>query len=173
MDLDGIPELRQFFIEKGTKKEYRKNEFFVRLGQNHHFAGFILKGGFRYIGYTSEGKEQIIGYSFENDFVASYSSLQIQQPSIIDAQAVGKSTVLLLTYEELDAFYDNCGITNFRSKVAETLLNDSSNRLLSLYCDSQEERYLKLIECCNLQTILYCSFNHYFRLFAECYLTFK
>ncbi len=146
MELEGIAELRQFFITKDTTREYGKNEFFMQRGQKHNHVGFILKGGFRYLGYTSEGKEQIVGYSFENDFVVSYSSFQIQQPSIIDAQAIRNSTVLLLTYEELNDFYDNCGIINFRSKIAETLLNDSSDRLLSLYCDSPEERYQKLIE---------------------------
>jgi len=85
MELEGIAELRQFFITKDTTREYGKNEFFMQRGQKHNHVGFILKGGFRYLGYTSEGKEQIVGYSFENDFVVSYSSFQIQQPSIIDA----------------------------------------------------------------------------------------
>ena len=146
MELEGIAELRQFFIAKNTTKEYGKNEFFMKRGQIHNHIGLILKGGFRYLSYTSDGKEQIVDYSFENDFVASYSSFQIRQPSAIDAQAVSASTVLLLTYEELNAFYDHCGFHHFRSKIAETLLNDSSNRLLSLYCDSPEERYQKLIE---------------------------
>ncbi|WP_321436849.1 Crp/Fnr family transcriptional regulator [uncultured Bacteroides sp.] len=146
MELEGIAELRQFFIAKGTTREYGKNEFFMQRGQKHNHLGFILKGGFRYLGYTSDGNGQIVGYSFENDFVASYSSFQTQQPSIIDAQSVSNSTVLLLTYEDIKAFYDNCGFTNLRSKVAEILLNDSNNRLLSLYCDSPEERYQKLIK---------------------------
>nr|WP_320038915.1 Crp/Fnr family transcriptional regulator [uncultured Bacteroides sp.] len=146
MELEGIAELRQLFISKGNTREYIKNEFFMQRGQKHNHLGFILKGGFRYLGYTSEGNEQIIGYSFENDFVASYSSFQTQQPSNIDAQAISNSTVLLLTYEDIKAFYDNCGFADLRSKVAETLLNDSNNRLLSLYCDSAEERYQNLIK---------------------------
>ena len=146
MELDGIAELRQFFTAKDSIKEYGKNEFFVQRGQKHNHIGFILKGGFRYLGNTSDGKEQIVGYSFENDFVVSYSSFQIQQRSVIDAQAISNSSVLLITYEELNAFYDKCGFINFRSKVAETLLNDISIRLLSLYCDSPEERYVKLID---------------------------
>jgi len=146
MELEGIAELRQFFIAKDIRKEYGKNEFFMQRGQKHNHVGLILKGGFKYLGYTSDGKEQIVDYSFENDFVAGYSSFQIQKPSIIDVQAISASIVLLLTYEELNAFYENCGFHDFRSKMAETLLNDSSNRLLSLYCDSPEERYQKLIE---------------------------
>jgi len=145
LELDGIAELGQFFIEKGTSREYAKNELFIHRGQNLNYIGFIVKGGFRYLGYSSEGKEQILGYSFENDFVVDYATFQIQKPPAIDAQSIKDSTVLVLTYDEFNAFYENCGIHNLRSKVAETLLYDVSTRLLSMYCDSPEERYTKLI----------------------------
>jgi CRP-like cAMP-binding protein len=146
MELDGIAELRQFFIDKGIAKEYGKNEFFIRRRQNQNYVGFVLEGGFRYLGYTSEGKDQILGYSFENDFVVDYATFQVQKPPVIDAQSIRSSTVLLLTYEEFNTFFENCNMINFRSKVAESLLNDISTRLLSMYCDSPEERYTKLID---------------------------
>jgi CRP-like cAMP-binding protein len=146
MELDGMTEIRQFFIGKGIAKEYGKNEFFIRRGQKNDYIGFVLEGGFMYLGYTSDGKEQIVGYSFENDFVVDYATFQMQELSIIDAQAIKSSIVLLLTNDELNAFFDNCSVTNFRSRVAEILLNGISKRLLSLYCDSPEERYTKLIE---------------------------
>jgi CRP-like cAMP-binding protein len=146
LELDGIAEAKKFFIGNGTAKEYRKNEFFMRRGQKHDHIGFILKGGFRYLGYTSGGKEQIVGYSFENDFVVDYGSFQIRKSAVVDAQAIKNSTVLLLTYDELNTFYDHCAGKNFRSEVAETLLEDIYGRLLSSYCDSPEERYLKLIK---------------------------
>ena len=146
MELDGIEELRKFFIEKGIPKEYGKNEFFMRRRQKQNQVGFIVKGGFRYLGYSSEGKEQIVGYSFENDFVVDYATFQLQKPPVIDAQSIRESRVLLLTFDKFNTFYQNCGIIDFRSKVAETLLNDISARLLSMYCDSPEERYTKLID---------------------------
>ncbi|MEZ5106932.1 MAG: Crp/Fnr family transcriptional regulator [Draconibacterium sp.] len=146
MGLDGIKELGQFFTDKGIVKEYRKNDFFTRRGLKNNYVGFILKGGFRYLGYTSEGKSQILGYSFENDFVVDYAKFQIKKKPVIDIQAIWDSTVLLLTYDELNYFFENCSVFNFRSTIAETLLNDISGRLLSMYCDSPEERYKKLID---------------------------
>jgi len=145
MEIDGIAALREFFIEKGSPKEYTKNEFFICKGQNHNFIGFILKGGFRYLGYSREGKEQILGYSFENDFVVDYATFQREKPPVIDVQSIENSKVMALSYDELNDFYRNCGVSELRSKVAESLLSDISNKLLSMYCDSPEERYTKLI----------------------------
>ncbi|TDN98948.1 CRP-like cAMP-binding protein [Sunxiuqinia elliptica] len=145
MELEGIVGMRQFFEREGILKECTKNEFFIQQGQHHSHIAFILKGGFRYLGYSSEGKEQIVGYSFENDFVVDYATFQIQEPPIIDAQSIKKSTILILPCDKLNTYFKNCGIPDLRSKVAETLLNDLVTRLLSMYCDSPEERYTKLI----------------------------
>jgi CRP-like cAMP-binding protein len=145
LELDGIEELRQVFIKKGITKEFKKNDFLVRRGQNHNPIGFILKGGFRYIGYSTDGKEQIVGYSFENDFAADYATFQMQQSPVIDVLAITECTVAILTYDELNEFFENCPIPLLRSQIAESLLNDIGMRLLSMYCDSPEERYTKLI----------------------------
>ncbi len=145
LELDGIGELRQVFIKKGITKEFKKNDFLVRRGQTHNPIGFILKGGFKYIGYSTEGREQIVGYSFENDFAADYATFQMQQSPVIDVLAITECTVAILTYDELNEFFEDCRIPLLRSQIAESLLNDISMRLLSMYCDSPEERYTKLI----------------------------
>jgi CRP-like cAMP-binding protein len=146
LDLDGIAELRQFFIEKGTTHDCQKNEFFMQQGQTQNYVGFILKGGFRYVRYTSEGTEQIVGYSFENDFVVDYGAFQVREPAFIGGQAIKHSTVLRITYDELNDFYDQCYSPNLRGRVSETFFEDIYGRLLSLYCDSPEKRYIRLIE---------------------------
>ena len=148
LELDGIEELRQVFIEKGTTKEFKKNDFFIRRGQSHNPIGFILNGGFKYLGYSTGGKEQIVGYSFENDFAADYATFQMQQSPDIDVLAITESTVAVLSYDELNEFFEGCPIPTLRSKIAESLLNDIGIRLLSMYCDSPEERYTKLISRC-------------------------
>ncbi len=144
LELDEITDVKNFFLGKGTVKEYKKNDFFVRQGQKHDHAGFIREGGFRYLGSTSKGKEQIIGYSFENDFVVDYGSFQSQKKAIVDIQAIRSSVVLCVSHDELNEFYQH-HIKNIRGQLAETLFEDIYGRLVSLYCDSPKERYLKLL----------------------------
>ena len=146
LELEGIEELREFFITNGSTKEYGKNEFFMHQGQKQNYVGFILKGGFRYVRYTLGGTEQIVGYSFENDFVVDYGAFQIREPAFIGGQAIKHSMVLRARYDQLNDFYDHCHSINLRARVSETLFEDIYGRLLSLYCDSPEERYQKLIE---------------------------
>jgi CRP-like cAMP-binding protein len=146
LELEEIEELRRFFVATGIRKEYQKDEFFMYQGQKQNTVGYIQKGGFRYLACTSSGKEHIIGYSFENDFVADYSSLQLQKPAMVSGQAIKRSVVFILSCKELNIFYNNYSSFDIRSKVAEALLSDISTQMLSLYCSSPEERYTKLVE---------------------------
>lgn len=146
LELEGIDKLRQYIKDIGRKVEFKKGQLFFEQDCICKVAGYIQSGGFRYLSYTSTGKEQIVGYSFENDFVADYGSLMNNSFSIANAQAIKKSVILVISRDELLDFYNNYCEIDFRSKLAEIFLADVYNRLISLYCDTPKERYLKLIQ---------------------------
>jgi cAMP-binding proteins - catabolite gene activator and regulatory subunit of cAMP-dependent protein kinases len=145
LDLEEIPEIKEFFFKRGELKMYRKNEFFIKQGQKSESIGFITEGSFRYLRSTSEGREQIVGYSFENDFVADYAALQTGTNSVIDARAIKDSTVLVLYRKDVNYFFNNCSDKSLGQKIAEVFLADIYSRLLSLYCETPEERYTNLV----------------------------
>lgn len=118
---------------------------FFRHGSICKYVGYIKSGAFRYLGYTSTGKELIIGYSFENDFVADYGSFMNNTPAIADAQAIKDTIVWAITQNELIDFYNSCHQIDFRSRIIEIFFEDIYKRLVSLYCDTPDERYSKLI----------------------------
>lgn len=142
---EGFSSFKQLFIETGILKKYKKGEFCFLQGRFASFLGYIQSGSFRYLCYNSKEEEQLVGYSFEDDFVVDYASFQMQKEATISAQAVKDSVVFTLSYEEINSFFDNCSNKNLRSILAESFLSDIHRRLLSFYCDSPEERYMKLI----------------------------
>ncbi len=146
LNLEGISRIKQLFLDNGVIEEYKKNSFFIHQGQFLKKIGFIPKGGFRYLRYTPMGKEQIVGYSFENDFVTSYPAFQRQSVSVVSAQAIKDSVVYVLTYDDLSTFFREEDSENLRAQIAEAFLSDIYGRMISLYCDTPEERYLQLLE---------------------------
>ncbi len=145
LDLEGIPNFRLFFKENGKILEIKKDDYFFRQDELFLLAGYIDKGAFRYFTYTSGGKQQIIGYSFQDDFVTDYGSLQNQTKTVAYAQAIEDSIVYTITLKELNLYYENCG-SHLRSRIAEVLFADIYSRLISFYCNTPEERYIKLIK---------------------------
>ncbi|MFV0535884.1 MAG: Crp/Fnr family transcriptional regulator [Dysgonomonas sp.] len=146
LELGSIPEIVDFFQNEGRIKYYEKNELFIRQGQKNDLVGFIKEGGFRYLSYTSSGNEQIVGYSFEGDFVVDYPTFQTQKPSDVNVQAIKDTVIYLLKRDVINEYFKKFSKEDLRSKVAEVFLEDIYSRLLSLYCDTPEERYIKLIK---------------------------
>lgn len=144
--LDGISVCREFCKKKNRIIEIKKDDFFFRQGKISMYVGYVQAGAFRYMNYTSAGKTQIVGYSFQNDFVTDYSTFLNQTTAIVHAQAIEDSLVYAITWDELNEFFNNNPDIHFRSKVAESLFADIYDRFISLYCDTPKERYLRLIE---------------------------
>lgn len=145
LKLEGISRVKEYFLEEGTIVEVKKNDFFMKEGQFAKKIGFIDSGSFRYLAYQSQGQEKIVGYTFEKDFATNYPAFLKQSESIISIQAIQDSVLFVLTFDEFINFLENHDTENIRAQVAETFLFDIYKRMLSLYCDSPEERYLKLL----------------------------
>lgn len=141
-----MADFKQLFLEKGRYKEYKKNEFFIKKGQISHFMGFIQSGAFCCFDQRSDGKEQIIGFSFDGDFVTHYPSFLHQTQSLVNIKAIKESKVYVLPYKEIKDFYhQNEENLLFSKHLAEALFAEAYECLVSIYCDTAEERYIKLI----------------------------
>jgi len=145
LNIEGVDDFKQFCLEKGEVRQVRKNEILSHQGQRYRHLGYIDKGCFRYISYTSDGASRTVGYSFEKDYVIDYISFIGNSPLVADIQAIEDSTLYSVTYGDLSSFFEKYSTTNIRQKIAELFCLNLYSRMLSLYCDSPEERYSKLI----------------------------
>lgn len=66
-------------------------------------------------------------------------------PSAASAQAIKDSIVYSLTYDDLNTFFREQDFENLRAQIAEAFLSDIYGRMLSLYCDTPEQRYTQLL----------------------------
>ena len=108
--------------------------------------GFVQSGAFCCYDHKQNGDEQIIGFSFDNDFITHYPSFLHQTSSILNIKAIKDSCVYILPYKEIKSFYYiNEENLIFSKHLAEMLFAEAYECLISIYCDTAEERYLKLI----------------------------
>lgn len=148
LEIEGIAELRQWFVDKGSPRKYDKGDYFIMQEQQSLSLGYVQKGAFHYTHCNPIGVERTVGFSFENDFVMAYTSTSIQNKtsSVVNIQAIKESLVLELSFKSFNEFFDCCHIVGLKQMVDESIIMDTYNRLLSLYCDSPEERYTKLLK---------------------------
>ena len=137
------------FLRKGVRTEFDRNEFFCRVGDRSPFIGYIEKGAFRYTHDSSDGKEHILSYAFENDFFGNYSSSQNNYRSILNIQSIQKSVIYKLSLSDINSYFNSSMEAQyFGRRLSEVVLFAIEQRMISMYCDTAEERYIKLTERC-------------------------
>ncbi|MDP5077620.1 MAG: Crp/Fnr family transcriptional regulator [Nonlabens sp.] len=135
-----------FFTSKLKRRAIAKKEVFLKMGSIENYISFVEEGVVRlFIPDKEDDKELTFGFCFKDQFVSAYDSFLTRTPSAYQLQALTKTTLLSITYDDLQEVYRKTQIGNLIGRLtAERLLLQKSKRELYLLNLTAEERYLKL-----------------------------
>ncbi|SDR93868.1 cAMP-binding domain of CRP or a regulatory subunit of cAMP-dependent protein kinases [Polaribacter sp. KT25b] len=137
-----------FFNSKLQRRVIKKKAVFLKLNEIENHISFIESGVVRlFIPKEDPEKEITFGFSFKNQFISAYDSFLTQKPSAYQLQALTETTILSITYADLQEVYKKTQIGNLIGRLtAERLFLIKSKREQNLLNLSAEERYLKLFK---------------------------
>jgi CRP-like cAMP-binding protein len=137
-----------FFTSKLQRRVIEKKSIFLKVNEIENQISFIESGIVRlFIPKDNPEKEITFGFSFKNQFISAYDSFLTQSPSIYQLQALTETTILSLTYDDLQSVYKSTQIGNLIGRLtAEELFLIKSNREQNLLNLTAEQRYLKLFK---------------------------
>ncbi|RXJ51240.1 Crp/Fnr family transcriptional regulator [Gelidibacter gilvus] len=150
--LDQIATISQsdwdFFTSKLLRRVIPKKSVFLKLNEIENHISFIESGVVRlYIPKENSEKEITFGFSFKDQFISAYDSFLTRQPSAYELEALTETTLLSITYDDLQAVYKTTEIGNLIGRLAaERLFLIKSKREQHLLNLTAEERYLKLFK---------------------------
>ena len=138
----------EFFTSKLQRRVIPKKAVFLKLNDIEQHISFIESGVVRlFIPKENPEKEITFGFSFEDQFVSAYDSFLTQKPSAYQLQALTETTILSITYNDLQAVYKTTQIGNLIGRLtAERLFLLKSKREQNLLNLTAEERYMKLFK---------------------------
>ncbi len=121
----------KFCMEQGTLKTFKRGEVFESAGQPSKWIGYIKKGSFKYKVYNStQEKEYITGFAFENEFVADYPNCLYGKNAVVTIETAIPSEVYVIEGKELLAIFEvNVSNTQIGREIAEALFVQTYNNL--------------------------------------------
>ena len=137
-----------FFTSKLHRRVIQKKTIFLKLNEIENYISFIEYGVVRlYLPKENPEKEITFGFSFKDQFISAYDSFLTQRPSAYQLQALTETTLLSISYNDLQAVYKTTQIGNLIGRLtAERLFLIKSKREQNLLNLTAEERYLKLFK---------------------------
>ncbi len=127
-----------------SRKVY-KGEFLFREGEVCDFVGLTLSGCLRTF-FLKDAKEFTLFFHPEHQPLGDYESFRKQQPACFSCQAIEDSEVLLINHQVFQVFEVAPDGQKFLRLHAENLAFMLRDKLLSLFRDTPEQRYLNLIQ---------------------------
>ena len=133
------------FTNKIELVQLQKNEFWVKEGNISQKVAFLNKGLIRHF-YLVDGNERTEKFYFEQNWLGDYGSFLSKTHSLRNYQALEKSELFVLSFDDLQIFYAEVpAIEKFGRLYAEQLLIELHHRNTSFLLDSAEQKYKKLV----------------------------
>ena len=135
-----------FCESKLTVRRLRKGALMLKEGEICRNVSFVNYGLIR-IYHLVEGKEKIIEFCNENNYMADYRSFLLQEPALTYLQALEDTEVVDTSFEGLQDIYQHVPEANFLGRrIAEELFIDMCRRTTSDAHETIDERYNNLID---------------------------
>jgi CRP-like cAMP-binding protein len=137
-----------FFKSKLQRRIIPKKTIFLKINEIENHISFIESGVVRlFLPKENPEKEITFGFSFKNQFVSAYDSFLTQKPSLYQLQALTETSLLSISYKDLQEVYQTTQIGNLIGRLtAERLFLIKSKREQNLLNLTAEERYLNLFK---------------------------
>jgi CRP-like cAMP-binding protein len=123
--------------------EFKKGERWVTQGTSVSEVGFILKGAFKKVLTTHDGREVVKGFAFENIPMAPFSSLLRGAHASFSIEAIEDSTLVCCPFSDLR---NKIELDTLWRLLAEEHFIESENRELELLSNQSKEMFENLIK---------------------------
>lgn len=129
-----------------SMRSLRKNEVLLNAGEICRHKIFIVNGLLRTYHIKPDGNEHILHFSQHGTWTLDVESYDKLTPSLINIEAVERSTVLLWTKPDFDKLLrDIPELKRFSERLIARTVYHNRNRILTILSGTPEERYTDFI----------------------------
>ena len=126
-------------------RKLKKQEYFLTEGQFCKSIAFVEEGGFLYY-QNIEGDEKACDFTFENDWITPFESLQNNTPSPVNIRALENAKILVLNMQKLEKLSEGLPkVLTIKTILTDAYFADVKKREVSLASLKVEELYQQLI----------------------------
>jgi CRP-like cAMP-binding protein len=122
------------------------HEYIIHPGSHAHQLFFVCSGLIRFYYVADDGMESNKAFIVENQFAGSLAAFALDQPLLYGVQALEPTTMLVTSYADFVALYDqHPAFDRLGRKLAEWLLLGKEIRTRSLLQQRATERYQEFV----------------------------
>ena len=140
---------RSLFRDEGELRMFKKGEEFITINTVANSIGLIKSGSVKYVAYTAEYDERVVGLETVGGFAASWPFCLYDMPSIVTIVANSNLEMYCVSVSRIKQLAkEHLGVERQLAQSTEKIFYTAYERLISLYTQSPKERYEELMRRC-------------------------
>lgn len=137
---------RELCIGQGELRHYRKGEEFVSAGNVARYLGFIKSGTLKYVAFSEDGTDHVMGLEFEDEFVADFPFSIYGMKARLSIVAESDCEIYCIESAKVREMMDSDPhIKEIIMHATEAVFSTVYDRYVALYSQTPLQRYNDLI----------------------------
>ncbi len=133
-------------ISEGKLHLYAKGDEFVSAGAVGRYIGYIKSGMLKYVAYSSDGEEHVVGLEFAGEFVTDFPFSLYGHKSRVSIIAETECEIYCIPVTYVKTLMDNDpGLKEIVMHSTEAIFSTVYDRYVALYTQTPQQRYNDLI----------------------------
>ena len=131
---------------RGLERSVRRKHFILHEGDICNHISFVVKGCFKMFAVDDSGKEHIISFFQENDWISELGSFYSEEPSKFFIEAIEPSLIIQFSRKDIYFMYEQS--LNFSSLIRMMVENkfiELQKHVLQNISSSAEARYIDFL----------------------------
>lgn len=130
-----------------TSQSLKKGSFFLQKGEVCQHSAFVEKGNLRHFMIDTSGKQKILQFSMQNEFVSDCESYMNQQPAYYSIQAIEDTTIILFNNSQLKNLSEQYPVLGqVNNQIIHQILSKYKEHIMILMNLSPHEKYQYLLD---------------------------
>ncbi len=137
---------RNLCEKRGELRFYDKGKAFITSGTVGRYIGYVKSGALKYVCYSSDGKEHVVGLEFAGHFVCDFPGSLYRQKSRCSIIATVPSEIYCVPASEVAAqMPHDARLREVIAASTREVFATLYDRHVALYAKTPQERYDELI----------------------------
>lgn len=135
------------FVALTATRTIKKGEFFVREGKVARYQAFVLRGVLASYSVDAKGEKHVVQIAIEGHWISDLYSFLSKEPAVVNVEALEDCELLLMSLENHEKACNGIPVfERFFRLLIQNALVQHQRRILNIYSESAEDRYLNLIK---------------------------
>ncbi|MCM1004979.1 MAG: Crp/Fnr family transcriptional regulator [Prevotella sp.] len=137
---------RDLCVNHGELRCYSKGDDFVKAGTVGRYIGYIKSGTLKYVEYSCDGAEHVIGLEFADEFVTDFPFSIYGNKSRASINAVSDCEIYCIQVSEVRKLMESDNrVKEIVMHSTEAVFATVYDRYVALYTQTPQQRYDELV----------------------------